>query len=311
MLVAARGARLELTPEAVRHVAEYILSQADPAGGFRNRAGRPDLYYTVFGLSALIALGARLPLADVRRQRAFLAAAAHRRDLDFVHQVCLQRAARLLPAVAMPDWCRAGAESARRWFARRPPGVSRIAALEPWRTASGGYSHRTPPGAHSSVYAGFLAWQAHEDAGLWLQVTDEAGLVLAAIEGHRREDGAYMNEPGDAAGTTTATAAALVLLAQCGSPVRHATLTWLLTQAAPNGGFCAGPGTPLADMLSTATAMFAMRHAGVAISAERQAQTRRFVTDLWTPAGGFSGTVADEQPDVEYTFYALLALGCL
>ena len=36
-----------------------------------------------------------------------------------------------------------------------------------------------------------------------------------------------------------------------------------------------------------------------------------FVDTLWYAAGGFYGHWADEDLDVEYTFYALLALGHL
>ena len=39
-------------------VGGFFRERYDPAGGFTNRAGLPDLYYTVFGLEGLAALQA-------------------------------------------------------------------------------------------------------------------------------------------------------------------------------------------------------------------------------------------------------------
>lgn len=36
-----------------------------------------------------------------------------------------------------------------------------------------------------------------------------------------------------------------------------------------------------------------------------------FIESLWRDSGGFAGHVADEIEDGEYTFYALLSIGCL
>jgi hypothetical protein len=34
-----------------------------------------------------------------------------------------------------------------------------------------------------------------------------------------------------------------------------------------------------------------------------------FLDSLWTAEGAFHGSWADDQPDAEYTFYGLVALG--
>ena len=65
------------------------------------------------------------------------------------------------------------------------------------------------------------------------------------------------------------------------------------------------------DLLSTATALFALRVAGGKIPAGEIRQTQEFVVAHWNEDGGFCGTPADPLSDTEYTFYALLALGCL
>ncbi len=44
-------------------VREFVLEQISPEGGFKDREGKPDLYYTVFGIECLLALRAELPVA--------------------------------------------------------------------------------------------------------------------------------------------------------------------------------------------------------------------------------------------------------
>ena len=57
-----RGIR-RLDPSAARDLRQFLASQIDPdTGFFRDRAGRPDLYYTAFGL--LIDLLADFRLSD-------------------------------------------------------------------------------------------------------------------------------------------------------------------------------------------------------------------------------------------------------
>ena len=69
-------------------VRDYLRSQLTPAGGFSDRAGNPDLYYTVFGLEGLFALRADLPIAQVL---GYLKSQGAGEQLDFVHLSCLCR----------------------------------------------------------------------------------------------------------------------------------------------------------------------------------------------------------------------------
>ena len=43
-------------------VERFFRSQLNADGGFRDRVGQSDLYYTVFGLEGLIALQTEIPL---------------------------------------------------------------------------------------------------------------------------------------------------------------------------------------------------------------------------------------------------------
>src|SRR5436190_5105850 len=42
--------------ESAELVRDFVLKQQNDDGGFRDRAGKSDLYYTVFGLDGLLAL---------------------------------------------------------------------------------------------------------------------------------------------------------------------------------------------------------------------------------------------------------------
>ena len=60
MLQVARLAPNQLQ-KAADPVADFFLSQFNDDGGAKDRAGKSDLYYTVFALEGLIALQRELP----------------------------------------------------------------------------------------------------------------------------------------------------------------------------------------------------------------------------------------------------------
>ena len=141
----------------------------------------------------------------------------------------------------------------------------------------------------TNVYHSFLAWGALEDLG---QTPDPFPL----------QDGSLTR-------TTPTTAAAVTLLRLMQVPVPRTAVDWLLARAHPEGGFSATEDAPMPDLLSTATALHALsgQHASVAHLKE---PTLNFLDTLWT-GKAFCGTWADDEPDSEYTYYALLAMGHL
>ena len=285
MLQVARLAPRQLG-ESRDLVAAFLRARSNPDGGFQDRAGASDLYYTVFGLDALIALQETLP---TDRTAAFLAAHATVPDLDFVHASCLARgwaALRCLPDNAVVD--------------------DVIGRLEACRTADGGYA--TQPGAaHGSAYAAFLALGAYQDLGRELPRPEGVLQSLAAL---RAADGSYANHPGLPSGMTPSTAAAVMVLRHLGGPQDRDAGMWLLDRCHAGGGFFASPAAPLPDLLSTATALHALSSLHLPLGGLTE-PCLDFVDSLWTNRGGFFGTWADDDADCEYTYYALLALGHL
>jgi prenyltransferase beta subunit len=289
----------KLLGESADLVRDFLLGQQNADGGFRDRAGQSDLYYTVFALDGLIALQAELP-GEATAQ--FLNRFGAGEGLDFVHLCSLARCWAALAehraSVGLPpEW--AGAMLDR---------------LGRFRTADGGY-HAVPGSMPGTAYGAFLALGAYQDLKASLPEPMKLATSLKALE---TEDGAWTNELAHpptkasprAPGSTNATAAAVTVLRQLGAPVRPSAADWLLARAHPQGGFRAAPEAPLPDLLTTATALHAL--AGLQVSFERLKEPcLDFIDSLWTNEGGFYGHWGDDTLDCEYTFYALLALGHL
>ncbi len=274
-----------LLGDAADLTAEFLAARLNPDGGFQDRGGASDLYYTVFGLEALTALRRTLPSAGVRR---YLERHDDPAELDFVHTACLARC-----------WADIGA-------AGEAPAGALVERLEAYRTPDGGYSP-TGGSEHGTAYGSFLALGAYEDLGVPLAEPDRLADSLAAL---RAADGGYGNRPGSADGLTPPTAAALTVQRRLARPADPRAVAWLRARHLPGGGFCASAATPIPDLLSTATALHALAGAHTPLEPLKES-CLDFVDSLWTNTGGFYGNWGDDVQDCEYTFYALLALGHL
>ncbi len=288
MLQVARLAP-RLLGDSTELVQNFLRRSQNSDGGFKDRSGVSDLYYTVFGIEALRAIRAEVP---VKPLVSYLAGFGSGSDLSFVHACCLARA-----------WASVSEE--HRGVA---PDLSKLPAnLERYRTAEGGYNVISSA-AHGSVYGAFLALGAYQDLH---QTLPNIADVLRSIEELRTPDGAWANDPGMKIGSTNATAAAMTLLRNLSRAAPEAAGEWLLARAHPEGGFRAAPDAPIPDLLSTATALHALSGMQIPIGDKLKESSLDFVDTLWTSEGGFYGHWAERELDCEYTYYGLLALGHL
>jgi hypothetical protein len=284
MILSASRAAIWIQPEGLPLIESYVRGRLNPDGGFRGRSPESDLYYTVFGLDCLAALNSPLPVDCVRR---YLDATGEGADLDFVHL----------------------ASGARCWSALsdRPAagrGRALLRRLDEYRAADGGYHHLDSHAARGTVYGGFIAFQAYGEAG---DEIPEPGRLLEGIRSLRTVDGGYANAAGIAMGSASATSAAILLQRWIAGETDESAVRALQACECRSGGYLAFAGAPGPDLLSTATALYALRESG-----RPPASTTRhgeFVESLWTDSGGFCGHPADPVTDCEYTFYAMLALG--
>ncbi len=262
-----------------------MLSTQNPDGGFADRDGKSDLYYTVFSLDCLCALQAPLPVESVS---AYLTA-QELGALDFVHLCCLARCLSAMPS--QPE-----GSTART-----------LEAIETYRSADGGY-HPSANSPTGTAYGCFLAYGAYSDLG---EPPPDPGGLGKCLESLRTPDGGWANDPSMTAGSTAATAAAIGVCRDLRQPVdAEKTGAFLLAQAHSEGGFVAVPQAPMPDLLSTAVALHALDSIQVGFEPLKE-PCLDFIDTLWTAAGGFHGNWTDDALDTEYTFYGLLALGHL
>ena len=276
--------------ESVDLVREFLVRQQNVDGGFKDRSGRSDLYYTVFGLEGLLALQASLPTEKVEM---YLRGFGTGQNLDFIHLCSLAR-------------CRAAASQQDRLHATANWSADLGRRLEEFRSADGGY-HVVRGSNFGTAYGCFLALAAYQD--LRIPLPDPLRMVQC-LKFLETPDGAWANERGIKVGATNSTAAMVTLLRQLSMPIAPVVGDWLVARCRTDGGFVATPFAPLPDLLSTATALHAL--AGL----ERdfgpiKERCLDFIDTLWSNEGGFHGHWGDDLLDCEYTYYGLLALGHL
>jgi len=284
MIQTAARAGSVLHQEGADAIIAFVQSQCNPDGGFRGRTPASDLYYTVFGLSCLIALNQPLPEPPADS----FAAAANPADLDFVH---LASAVRCHSLSGHPD-----ATNRSRPF---------LARMEAFRARDGGYHHQLAHAAFGTIYGAFLACLTYQEAGLQ---PPRPARLHETLEPFRTADGGYANETGRQQATATTTAAAILIQYWINGVRDTRAADMLQGFASPAGGFRAFANAPEPDLLSTATSVYALRTIGYTYSLTVDYEP--FIEILWNDNGGFRGSPLDDRPDVEYTFYALLALGC-
>ncbi|HEX8911461.1 MAG TPA: prenyltransferase/squalene oxidase repeat-containing protein [Humisphaera sp.] len=289
MLQVARLAP-KLLGDSADLVANFLRSTQTPEGGFADRGGRADLYYSVFAIEGLFALRADLPLAGLRRfLESFGGGDGGDAPQDFVHLCCLSRC-----------WA---------MFRDAPPAADVVTAIlgriEACRAPDGGYGAK--PGDAGTIYHSFLALGAYQDLG---RAMPDERRILDCVRALRMPDGGYANQPDIPVGITPPTAAAVTLLRHFNEPPDAAAGDWLMARHFKQGGFFATPDAPIPDLLSTATALHALAGMKRDIDPIRE-PCLDFVDTLWTTNGGFLGSWEDEVLDAEYSYYGLLALGHL
>ncbi len=277
-----------LLGDSTELVRDFFRRQLTAEGGGQDRAGRPDLYYTIFTLAGLQALDAEVPAKPVEE---FLRSFGDGDGLDFVHFSALARC-----------WAVVGTK-------RMPPDLDRalLARIETFRKPDGGYEGDAKL-SYGTAYGAFVALGAYQDLG---KTPPHSLKLIQSLKQLETPDGAWSNVPQARIGATNATAGAATLIRHLGLPVNQQVGDWLLAQAHPQGGFLAVPGAPMPDLLSTATTLHALAAMERRLPSVVHERCLDFLDSLWSAQGGFRGHWADEHLDAEYTFYGLLALGHL
>ncbi len=290
--LAARSGGIDADGRA-RH-RRFLLAAQNSDGGFSNRDGSSDAYYTGFALRVLVLLGGipdsvRKPLCRFLRERL----ASSPSPVDFLSLLFCD----LMLQASGHDFAFDSAAQRQRTFE---------AVIEPLARDDGSFA-KTERSKYGSLYNTFLITACGELLGIQPFRPDE---ILRFVRSRRREDGGFAEAVQMRAGGVNPTGAAVALLEileDRDARIRRRAAEFLRSMQTSEGGFKAAERIPFADLLSTFTGFVALRHLGAADSVDRSA-ILRFVDSLECPEGGFRAGAWDETPDVEYTFYGLGSL---
>jgi len=262
-----------LTPETKMEITTWIISKQTGDGGFPDRGGNCDLYYTLFGFFLAEALGAG-PVFPALRD--YIGKTAGEQDHQGIDLFCMA----ILHASLFPDH----AENKRLAGAIRKISGDR-------EFSQNGYAPFLMILSLLSLreYKGvtrLLKTMGKVRTGADKPCTVVAARQVLAFSGSGKINGIK----GDARDAAASTGPFCPFYRE-------------------SGGFAALKDTREPDLLSTAVALYALRLTDSDLRLIRPG-CLEFLNSLYH-AGGFGAVRFDTETDVEYTFYGLLALGAL
>ncbi len=302
----------QLGAEAVRRIAGFVESQRTEEDSFKDKSGKADLYYTAFGWTLSYVLGIKL---NPQKMDAYLSQ-QDTESLDLIHYAAYMRCrmisqlmktgktgllvqslfttkftTKFATRFATKFVTRFAARFAARFGTRFG---TKIRALDTFDSTP----HQDP----QSPYTRFIWLSLLEDTGHRI----ERNRIMDALADYQVPGGGYMNTKDGLTATTNATVAALAVKGQlAGYNIESEDLLYLRDRQEATGGFSAATASPVPDLLSTATALFTLS----CYNTPPNYPARDFIEAHWLDSGGFSATILEDESDVEYTFYGLLALG--
>ena len=286
-MIRALGCSKTILEDSIPQVVNFLKANINFDGGFKGRGEQSDLYYTAFGLEALMALGSSFARDNTFN---YLQEFVKQEPVDLIHLVSLIR-------------CYANLSEDNIEKGLRDKFVE---GLKKFRSLDGGYANHTSVNK-GSVYGCFFALTAYQDLQIYFQ---EYESVIECLQALSNSDGSFANDSAIQVGSTNATAAAMMVLHHLNQSVNQKTVDWLTAQCTSCGGFVAMPKAPIPDLLSTATALHALARTGFEINTIKE-KCLDYIDSLWCGKGGFFGNWTDKTLDCEYIYYGLLALGNL
>jgi hypothetical protein len=275
MLRTLQRAIESLGSEALALIRQFVQERMTANGVFVDRSGKEDIYYTSFGLLLSHVLGVSRNCEAARLWLDRIDADA----LDMVHYAAYVRARMI------NEWEQSKIEFLLKNIKRK--------AIRPLSSFA-----VVPNSDAESPYAQFILYSLCEDTG--------NTPPNACLSAYRSDSGGYANTR-NGNPSTNATAAALMVAGQSKGYLSMRDVEWLRDEQKSNGGWCAEQHTPLPDLLSTATALFTLHCYGI----KPRYSATDFIEGHWLDNGGFAATLLEDESDVEYLFYGLLALGTL
>jgi hypothetical protein len=285
MIALLRNALNLLDEQGKEEVLQFLISQQNPDGGFKDRGGKSDLYYSLFGGLMLRAVeketgdrrpetGEPLPESEavegaILKLKQFIAQQSSSEVPGFIEKCCL---------VLLQKELKAGRNS-------------KLKALISLGKSFWKERHSINLSYRSFVM--FLTLDAVLPFRRILKTGAKRMLARTTIDQH----------------SPCSEVAAKVFLQKMMSQDGSEDQELLKSFACESGGFKAFAHLENADMLSTAVALFALNYAGCDLRLLKPI-CLDFIEQNFSYGAFLSGD-GDPTADVEYTFYGLLALGVL
>ena len=285
IIVLLRNALSLLDEQGRKEVLEFLISQQNPDGGFRDRGGQSDLYYSLFG--GLMLRAAEKKAVDEKQEavdrasipelvegailnlKKFIAGQSNSNVPGFIEKCCL---------VLLQQEVKTGRNSQIKAFVALGKSF--------WKERhSINISYRS--------FVLFLTLEAALPVRKLLMIGAKRMLRRSTIDQH----------------SPCSEVAASVFLQKMMGQDGSEDQKLLKSFARESGGFKAFAHLDNADMLSTAVALFALNYADCDLRLLKPISLD-FIGRNFAEGAFLSGD-GDPTADVEYTFYGLLALGVL
>lgn len=254
-----------LDATALAEIKAYITKQQHDTGMFKDRAGNPDLYYSLFGYFLITALELD---SQTEKLKAALSNAFDESKDKPVHLFC---------GVILHSQLIQNPKMNKDFKLK----ISAILDKLPNK---------------DSGYLWFLGIVA-------LYYLNDFYLIHNYLRKFRKQINSDKEHI-----PSTLISVELILNFMLKKPTEHLQKK-LSTYYRPTGGFAALTESPIDDLLSTAVCLYALNFTGNDLRVIKP-DAIAFVDSLYSD-GGFVATVFDLEPDIEYTFYGLLALASL
>ncbi|MEI7830118.1 MAG: prenyltransferase/squalene oxidase repeat-containing protein [Prolixibacteraceae bacterium] len=252
-----------LDQQTIEEIGLFLKSQQTPLGGFSDRGGKCDLYYTLFGYFVAEAIGLQEVIPALKGYVRNIVLSG---DLKGVHLNCaIILYVKLFEVETLPANLREKLVSEKR--------------------------QNEPQQAYYSLFLELLTSYYTEDY-----------FQLYKVQKALKKSSSSSEMP------CSVTSAHLIIQASFGKQTDE-LISALHLFYRKDGSFAAVKHAPIGDLLSTGVALYALKFVGYDHRIMKP-DCLNYIDSLYSD-GGFCATVLDPGPDVEYTFYGLLALGAL
>ncbi len=300
-----------LDKTAREKLSQYLQSQQKSDGGFSNELDiSSDLYYTFFALTCMLGLGIK-PL-NLPRLLKFLYLYLDKKFEDIVHLSAWARCWKIIDIMGNNKFifsqqllC-----SLYHFFSSiKKNGMKKKILSKINDTLPTFQSREEISYFYSSIYDNFLVSQLYQSLGWNIPQNWDILKFFSACE---NSSGGFSNKPNSSISTVPNTTAAILLAQSFDIKIDSQHIDWLENMFDFNmGGFRASSSSPYPDLLSTATALCCLKIIGHDIQKFFELAEDFIVSHWIEETGGFGNTLYSQTSDIEYTFYALLGLGCL